>query len=202
MSHSIKNCGILIVAAGQSKRLGSPKQLLMYEGKTLINRLIDIVKETVDFPMLLVLGAHAEKIKAQLTKPSIAILLNESWAEGMGNSISSGLQALLQKNPAIDGVMILVCDQPFLKRHQILSLLALQEKSGMPMAACYYAGVMGTPALFHTCTFPELLALKGDRGAKNIINHNIQEVAKLQFEQGLVDIDTEEDYKKLIKEKE
>ena len=202
MSHSIKNCGILIVAAGQCKRLGSPKQLLMYEGKTLINRLIDIVKETVDFPMLLVLGAHAEKIKAQLTKPSIAILLNESWAEGMGNSISSGLQALLQKNPAIDGVMILVCDQPFLKRHQILSLLALQEKSGMPMAACYYAGVMGTPALFHTSTFPELLALKGDRGAKNIINHNIQEVAKLQFEQGLVDIDTEEDYKKLIKEKE
>ena len=70
------------------------------------------------------------------------------------------------------------------------------------MAACYYAGVMGTPALFHTSTFPELLALKGDRGAKNIINHNIQEVAKLQFEQGLVDIDTEEDYKKLIKEKE
>jgi molybdenum cofactor cytidylyltransferase len=202
MSHSLKNCGILIVAAGQSKRLGSPKQLLMYEGKTLINRLIDIVKEAVDFPMALVLGAHAEKIKLQLSNPNMSIIINEHWVQGMGSSISIGLEGLMQKNPAIDGVMILVCDQPFLNREHILSLMDLQAKSDLPMAACYYAGVLGTPAVFHQSIFPELLALKGDMGAKNIINHRIQEVAKLQFDQGLLDIDTEEDYKKLMKEAE
>ncbi len=202
MSHRLKNCGILIVAAGQSKRLGSPKQLLMYEGKTLINRLIDIVKEAVDFPMVLVLGAHAEKIKLQLSNPNMPIIINEQWAQGMGSSISIGLEGLIQKNPAIDGVMVLVCDQPFLNREHILTLLDLQAKSALPMAACYYAGVLGTPAVFHQSIFPELLALKADMGAKNIINHRIQEVAKLHFEQGLLDIDTEEDYKKLMKEAE
>ena len=202
MSHRLKNCGILIVAAGQSKRLGSPKQLLMYEGKTLINRLIDIVKEAVDFPMVLVLGAHAEKIKLQLSNPNMPIIINEQCAQGMGSYISIGLEGLIQKNPAIDGVMVLVCDQPFLNREHILTLLDLQAKSALPMAACYYAGVLGTPAVFHQSIFPELLALKADMGAKNIINHRIQEVAKLQFEQGVLDIDTEEDYKKLMKEAE
>ena len=202
MSHRLTNCGILIIAAGQSKRLGSPKQLLMYEGKTLINRLIDIVKEAVDLPMALVLGAHAEKIKLQLTNPSMPIIINEHWAQGMGCSISTGLKGLIQKNPAIDGVMVLVCDQPFLNREHILSLLNLQAKSAMPMAACYYEGVLGTPAVFHQSIFPELLALKGDRGAKKIITAREAEVAKLHFEKGMIDIDTEEDYKKLSKEAE
>jgi len=202
MSHRLTNCGILIIAAGQSKRLGSPKQLLMYEGKTLINRLIDIVKEAVDLPMALVLGAHAEKIKLQLTNPSMPIIINEHWAQGMGSSISTGLKGLIQKNPAIDGVMVLVCDQPFLNREHILSLLNLQAKSALPMAACYYAGILGTPAVFHQSIFPELLALKGDRGAKKIITAREAEVAKLHFEKGMIDIDTEEDYKKLRKEAE
>ncbi len=200
MSHSIKNCGIIIIAAGQSKRLGVPKQLLMYEGKTLINRLIDNIKTTFNFPMVLVLGAYAEKIKSQLTNATINIIENDTWAEGMGTSIKAGLQEIIKKNAKIDGVVVLVCDQPFVNSNHILSLLALQKKSGKPIAACFYANVLGTPALFHQSVFPELLQLKGDVGAKKLINEKFEEVDKLHFEQGLLDIDTVEDYSKLIKE--
>lgn len=200
MSHSIKNCGIIIIAAGQSKRLGTPKQLLVYEGKTLINRLIDNLKTTFNFPMVLVLGAYADKIKSQLIDPTINVIVNDVWTEGMGTSINAGLQEIIKKNANIDGVVVLVCDQPFVNSNHILSLLSLQKKSGKPIAACYYANILGTPALFHQSVFPELLKLKGDVGAKKLINEKIEEVDKLHFEQGLLDIDTVEDYLKLIKE--
>ena len=72
----------------------------------------------------------------------------------------------------------------------------------MPIAACYYAQILGTPALFHKSIFKDLLALKGDIGAKKIINANEKEVAKLHFENGVIDIDTLEDYEQFIQQEE
>lgn len=199
MSNSIQHCGILILAAGQSKRLGQPKQLLKFEGKTFINRLIDIVKEAGDFSVTLVLGSNAQKIKDQLTDSNLTVVVNEDWEEGMASSIKVGLESILQENSAIDGVMILVCDQPFITKESIQHLLKLQQSTMQPVAACYYTGVLGTPALFHKEIFPELFALNGDTGAKKIISKKAEEVAKLHFEKGILDIDTQEDYQNLIK---
>jgi molybdenum cofactor cytidylyltransferase len=199
MSYSIKYCGMLIIAAGQSKRLGTPKQLLMYEGKSLINRLIEIVKEAGTFPVTLVLGASAESIRAQLIHTDLSIILNDAWEEGMASSIRIGLTNLVQTSPALDGVMILVCDQPFISVEKIQSLLALQRESNLPIAACYYANILGTPAVFHRSIFPELLNLKGDVGAKTIIKNKGSAVTKLQVDQGVIDIDTMNDYEQLLK---
>jgi molybdenum cofactor cytidylyltransferase len=80
------------------------------------------------------------------------------------------------------------------------ALLQLQQQAKQPMAACYYAQVLGTPALFHASIFNDLMALKGDMGAKKIINAREEEVAKLHFEKGMIDIDTIEDYQNLIKQ--
>lgn len=199
MNYSIQQCGILIIAAGQSKRLGQPKQLLTYQGKTLLNRLIENVQTAVDLPITLVLGAHSQTIQDQLPNDKINIVVNNEWQEGMGGSIKCGLAQMLQSNPKMDGIMILVCDQPFITGQSIQDLLQLQQAKQLPMAACYYADILGTPALFHQTMFPALLALNGDVGAKKIINSRPQEVVKLHFEQGVVDIDTMEDYQQLMK---
>jgi molybdenum cofactor cytidylyltransferase len=94
--------------------------------------------------------------------------------------------------------MILVCDQPFVKSEHIQSLIQLQKDSRLPMAACFYVGIVGTPALFHQSMFPALLDLNGEKGAKKILNEAFGLVAKLNFEEGVMDIDTEEDYQKII----
>lgn len=198
MPYTIDNCRFLILAAGQSKRLGSSKQLLQYEGQTLINRLIGIIKKASSFPITVVLGANAENIKATIIKENVDIVINENWEEGMASSIRVGLEAANASTPNLDGIIILVCDQPFLTEESIRSLLELQKNSSLPIAACYYSNSIGTPALFHKSVFPELLALKGDTGARLIIKNRENEVAKLHFDKGVVDIDTLEDYNKLI----
>lgn len=204
MSFSIQYCGVLIIAAGQSKRLGQPKQLLQYEGKSLINRLIDIVIKAGNFPITVVLGSNAEIIARQFTKSNLNIVVNDQWEQGMASSIQIGLKQIMnqklgdQQQELMDGVMILVCDQPFISTEHIQNLLQLQAQTGKPIAACYYAGVVGTPALFHKNLFLDLLSLSGDVGAKKIIINRDTEVAKLHFEKGVIDIDTMDDYQNLI----
>lgn len=198
--YPINHCAVLIIAAGESKRMGSPKQLLNVEGQTLINRMIHIVRRAVSYPVYVVLGASAETIQAQLPKLDVKIVHNAHWQKGMASSICVGLNTAKAQNPALDGVMIVVCDQPYITESTITALLELQEEKDTPMAAAYYDHIMGTPALFHQSIFDEILSLKGDMGAKKIIQSRPEEVAKLHFEKGLLDIDTKEDYQALLKE--
>jgi molybdenum cofactor cytidylyltransferase len=200
MNYSIQQIGILIVAAGQSKRLGHPKQLLHFEGKSLINRLIDTVKSSGPYPITLVLGSAADEITTQITASPVDIVFNDQWNEGMASSIRVGVKRIMNLSPNIDGIMIFVCDQPFISVVHIQSLIKLQQDTGLPMASCYYANILGTPAIFHQNIFSELLALEGDVGAKKIIKDRVSEVAKLHVEEGIVDIDTMDDYIKLTKQ--
>ena len=198
MSHLIEHCGVLIVAAGESKRLGTPKQLLQFEGQSLINRLINIVSGAGSFPITIVLGAEAAAIQAQLPDANLHVVINEDWREGMGSSIRFGLKQMIKADANLDGVLILVCDQPFIKSESVQSLIQMQKSTGLPMAACFYEDIVGTPALFHQSMFSDLLKLAGDTGAKKIMKDKLDNVAKLNFEKGVIDIDTMEDYQKII----
>ena len=198
--YPINHCAVLMIAAGESKRMGSPKQLLVVEGETIINRMIHIVKKAVNFPTYVILGAFAETIQAQFPNLEINIVNNTHWQEGMASSIRLGLNTAKAQIPALDCVMVVLCDQPYITESTITALLQLQKEKDTPMAAAYYDDVMGTPALFHSSIFNELLSLKGDMGAKRIIQSRPEEVAKLHFEKGLLDIDTKEDYQALLKE--
>lgn len=198
--YNIDNCAVVIIAAGESKRLGTPKQLLIVEEDTLINRLIKTVQRAVNFPIYLVLGANVEKIQAQLPRTEINVVENKDWQEGMGSSIRLGVQAILESAKKFDGVLILVCDQPYLSEAAIQDLITLQAAKKTAITASFYANIAGTPALFHASVFRDLLALKGDQGAKKIIQERDLELAKLQFEKGVLDIDTQDDYQQLLKE--
>lgn len=198
MLYPIHSAGLLVLAAGQSKRLGKPKQLLEFEGQSLVNRLLGILKKSTTYPIGLVLGANADLIYQQLTDKNLYIINNTNWQEGMASSIRLGIQAMMENFPELDGLMILVCDQPHISENQIKSLFDIQREKDLPIAASYYSGVVGTPVVFHHSIFKDLLSLKGDIGAKSVIQQREKEVARLDFEKGMIDIDKPEDYEQLI----
>lgn len=199
MGHVIKHCGILILAAGSSSRMGKPKQLLAFGGTTLLAHVVKIARNSKLHPVVVVLGANEELIKNCLDVSQLIVVTNENWQEGMASSIVKGITFIKEKYPEVDGIIIAVGDQPHINETQLHQLLETQNKMGLPIAACSYAGVIGTPALFHQTVFPELMTLKGDVGAKKIIEKRIQDVVTINFDKGIIDIDTEKEYQDLLK---
>jgi len=195
----IINSAIIILASGNSSRLGHPKQLLKYKNQTLLRHAANTALATGMRPVLVVLGADRETFKDELSGTEVNIVVNNEWNEGMASSIRSGIKELQDNFPSVDGAIIMVCDQPFVHKDLLIQLLETQKKSGKPVVAAYYEGVKGTPVLFHHRWFPELMALTGDKGARKILEKNPLLIETIPFPEGKLDIDTESDYKELEK---
>src|ERR1035438_3469407 len=105
-------CASILLAAGSSSRLGKPKQLLHFDGETLLRRTARLAIEADCSPNIVVLGAFADELKPQLDGLDTKILVNENWAEGMGSSMALAVNWLLQQPTAPAAILILVCDQP------------------------------------------------------------------------------------------
>lgn len=198
MKNKIDQCGIIVLAAGQSSRLGTPKQLLEFGGTTLVVRAVETATHARLYPVVVVLGAHAEMIKPYLNFSSVKIVINDDWNLGVSSSIKKGIEAMDHYFPNVDGIIIMVCDQPFLNHFVIQQLIDLQDETDLPAAACSYEDVIGTPALFHKSIFKSLLTLEGDRGARKLLEEMREDVALLSFKEGVMDIDTREDYQHLL----
>lgn len=192
----VNKCGIVLLAAGASRRLGRPKQLLFYDGQSLIKRVLGLM-ETAAMPSVVVLGASKEAIEAEISGTTIPIAENKLWNEGIASSIVCGIEALTKTIPGLDGAIFLVCDQPFLTVSFLQELLITQNTTGKHIIASSYGGTVGIPALFHKTYFPELLSLKGDAGAKKIMQAHTADTITIDFPLGHIDIDTEEAYKML-----
>jgi molybdenum cofactor cytidylyltransferase len=180
--------------------LGNPKQLLSFGGNTLLARVANTACESGLNPVIAVLGANDDKISATLNIPGIMVVKNDDWKEGMASSIRIGLNSMLELSPQVDGVIVLVCDQPYLNQDLIKALIEAQRNSGLPAAAASYGGKLGTPALFQKSLFSELMSLSGDTGARKILERKRENVVEVEFEMGIVDIDTKEDYERLLNE--
>jgi len=190
--------GIIILAAGSSSRLGKPKQLLRYNNQSLLQHIVNIALEAAIGPVVVVLGAEADLIKKDLDETKIITVINKNWQEGMGSSIRSGLQQFTDRFPDAEGVIFTVCDQPFITSTLLYQLLATYQKTKNPVIASVYEDTQGTPAFFHRDIFPELSALKADKGAKQIINNHKDHIGLVSFPMGSRDIDTESDYVQLL----
>lgn len=191
---------IIILAAGNSSRLGQPKQLLRYKDDTLLQHIIkeaSLVKESV---VIVVTGANHELIEKEIDSSKIETVFNRDWELGMSSSISTGLNKALQLYPEIKKCIFAVCDQPFVSHFVFENLITKYHKTGKGIVASSYAGTLGTPVLFDKKYFDELLYLKGQEGAKKIINQYLNDTASVSFEKGKIDIDTKDDYNKLISE--
>jgi molybdenum cofactor cytidylyltransferase len=187
---------ILILAAGESNRMRIPKQLLPFRGKNMLQHAIDeAVTSNADL-VFAVLGANAERIKRVLRQSRAELVMNQDWSEGISSSIHAGVKAL----PAnVNGVIVSLCDQPHAGSRIFNALIDASRTSGKSIVACEYGGTEGTPALFARQYFDQLLALSGDRGAKKIILENKNDLARIPFAEGTIDIDTAEDYQRFVK---
>ena len=197
MQYKIHRPAIVILAAGQSSRLGSPKQLLRFNEKSLLQHCVEEALQT-NIPVIMVVGANSQLIKYELKNLRITIAENKRWQEGMSTSLQCGLMAAKNINNEIDGIIFMVSDQPFVSVMLLNNLLRAQNENSLPIAACGYAGRLGTPVLFHKYFFDELIDLQGDSGAKKLIEKNKNLATEVSFPEGVIDIDTVEDYKDLL----
>ena len=188
--------GVVILAAGASTRMGTPKQLLLHQGRSLLRYTIDIVMASTCCPIAVVLGAYAEQIRLEVDPPVHAVI-NPNWAEGMGSSIGVGIETLIDVSPDLEAAIILLCDQPFISIQLIHQLIEAYHTTGQPIVVSSYAGTLGVPALFHQRFFPDLLGLAAYQGAKHLIEKYLDETAGVPFSKGAIDIDTPEDYEQL-----
>ena len=168
----------VVLAAGASRRLGSPKQLEMLGGETLLKRAVRVAADAGCSPVIVVLGAAAELILAAGLPESVMPVINEQWMEGMGASICVGVRAC---GVAAEGAVVMACDQPAVTAGHLRRLM-----EGRVMRASRYAGRKGIPAFFPRAYFDELTALTGDVGARGLL----RSAEAVDLEGGDLDVDT------------
>lgn len=196
---NIENIGVLILAAGGSSRLGKPKQLLAYNGKTLLQHAVQTAIDSTAQPIVVVLGAESDTIVNELTDTRVHTVVNEAWQEGMASSIRCGINEFMQTAPNAEGAILMVCDQPYVTAALLNELATAHRKSGKQIVASGYDDTFGPPVFFHKSFFNELLQLKGDIGARSIVRQHTALVEVVSFPEGTFDVDTEADYEQIKK---
>lgn len=188
----------IILAAGASRRLGQPKQLLVYEGETLLERANRLASEAGASPVITVLGAYFIEICAAIPQRDSVRVLNDKWEQGIAGSIHAGLHALDAIAPESPGVLLMTCDQPRLTAAHLRALLDLFHTQTEPaIVASAYASTLGIPATFPRGVFSDLLELRGDQGARALLVNPPCSLISVEFPGGEVDIDEPADLAQL-----
>lgn len=187
----------IVLAAGASRRFGSPKQLVRFEGQLLVQRVIAAATELAGAAVSVVLGAHAAEIAVNLPPGSATIIINRSWQEGIGSSIRAAVRRL---PGACDGVLLMLGDQPLVGGHGLNRLAAAWRRQPRSIIASHYGSVTGVPAIFPRWCFNDLSALRGDQGARLLIRRYADHVVRLAHPEAAVDIDYPEDLLELSSE--
>jgi len=191
--------GTVILAAGESSRLGQAKQLVSFRGASLLRRATEHALALAAGPVAVVLGARTEEIRPALDGLDLLVVENPAWRQGMGTSLSTGLQELLRTSPDVHGVLIMLCDQPLVTESALRALCDAYRAGGNRITASGYAGAVGVPAIFARSLFPELLALEGGMGARTIIQRHRDSVRVVPIPEAALDVDTAEDLAELTK---
>ncbi len=186
----------IVLAAGQSKRLGRPKQLLELDGRPILDIVLQSAGKARLSSLLLVLGNDAERIASVVGDHGQRIVFNPDFAQGQNTSLRSGIAAL---GDDVAGAIILLGDQPQVTSRIISRLVAAFSESGAEIVQPVYSGTPGNPVLFRRTVFPELLAITGDRGARDVIQQKRDAVLRVPFPDMAVplDVDTDEDFARL-----
>jgi molybdenum cofactor cytidylyltransferase len=190
--------GVIILAAGSSSRMnGEPKQMLEFEGKTLLRRAAETTLESGFYPTVVVLGANNQILRKEIEDLPLEIALNERWQSGISSSIKKGLSAISEKN--LDATIIMLCDQPFVTVEVLQKLRDAFVETEKPVVASKYENTVGVPALFAREVFIELEDLEKDEGAKKIIMKDKNRVALIAAPEAAFDVDTLQDFENLKK---
>jgi molybdenum cofactor cytidylyltransferase len=193
-----RDVGAVVLAAGSSSRMGSPKQTLQFRGNSLLRRAAMAALCAGCFPVIVVTGAHSELSRRELDGLAVREVLNTHWETGMASSIRAGVEGLVSANPDAAAAVLLLCDQPHVTADVIYGLVAAHRATGSAVVASTYGGSFGVPALFSRALFAELARLEGVAGAKQVIKRYASEAHLLPLHGGEVDVDTPDDFSRLI----
>ena len=197
MADTKKNIAVLILAAGSSSRMGRPKQLLPWKDTTLLGNILKKAKLSFPMEIVVVLGAYAERIKLEIQEDESVILVNKKWESGLGGSLALGTRYILEKKKAIDGVLVLLGDQPFVDENFIETMIKTFYSNKKGIVATSYGKKVGVPALFSRDYFDLLTDIDGDSGAKLLLQEHENDVIPLSAGNVTLDIDTQQDYEQL-----
>jgi molybdenum cofactor cytidylyltransferase len=188
----------IVLAAGGSRRLGTPKQLLARTGETLVHRAVRLAAATQPQRLLLVVGAYADEVGEAVADLRADILTNDAWQEGLASSLRMAIGALGEDGAS---ALILGCDQPALEQLHLQRLLMGAEASASGCAATLHGAARGVPAVASAAVFGEARDLHGDRGLRGSLqclppdSIFLLEAKELEF-----DLDTAADVEKAIAE--
>lgn len=197
MNPKYEPIGILILAAGASRRLGRPKQLLELEGETLLRRMAGMAVLLDVGPVAVVLGARAEAMRPELAGLDVHFVDNPDWAEGMSTSLRAGVRYLEALEPEVEAVLVLLVDQPRVDEALLQKIVTIYQEQRPPLVTSYYNDMNGVPAIFDRSLFAALQAEEGDRGARRVIRKYEEELISVPFPGGALDVDTEEDFRRV-----
>lgn len=187
----------VVLAAGSSRRMGSPKQLLPVRGRPLLELVVaQACASTLD-EVVVVLGAAADEIRNRVDFGRARILVNPDHASGMASSLRAGLASLGEQ---VDRAVVILGDQPDVSAALLDQLLELQERSGLPAAALGFGEILHPPVVLQRPLWGDVMALEGDVGCRAVIRAKPELVARLTVSHAHghpVDVDTPADYERL-----
>ena len=190
-------CGLVLLAAGASRRMGRPKQLLPIDGRPLLRLVTERALRAPVSPVVVVLGAHADEIGPVLAGLPVHPVSNPAWQEGLGSSVRAGVEAALQLAPDLAGLIILPTDQPNLPAQHLDTMIARFRQGGCSLVASLTGDRRVPPVLFGAAWFARLRQLTGDAGARDLLREDRPEFASVPLASN-ADLDTPEDYDRFI----
>lgn len=193
----LSHTAVVVLAAGASRRLGAPKQLVYADGDSLLARTVDAAAGVKAAQTIVVLGRPDGDITQQVRPELARVIRNEHPERGLSSSLRCGLSAARAADPTLQVVLFTLCDQPHLTAAHLRRLLATLAEGTACIAASAYAGVLGVPAAFAAPVFDELAALEGDQGARSLLRRCPERASAVEFPAGAIDVDTPADVQTL-----
>jgi molybdenum cofactor cytidylyltransferase len=180
----------IVLAAGASTRFGSAKQLVRIAGRPLLHTVVARAVDVAGSAVTVVLGARAAELAPLLTHSPAAIVINRNWREGLASSIRAGVACM---PGSCSAVLLLLADQAAVTAEDLKRLVGAWRRQPEYIAAARYGVTTGVPAIFPRSTFPDLAALRGDIGARRLLQRNPDRVVRVPMARAAIDVDTPED---------
>lgn len=190
---------VLLLAAGNSSRMGYPKQLLNWKNDTLLQHAINTVKK-IHLKTILVLGANSETILSKIDANQVTVLVNDQWNQGLGSTIAYGVNYIKTMLPEIDNILIMLADQPLIDTAFFSRMIQVhKENPNKVVCTLYPNSKRGVPVIFNSTCFDDLVQLHDDMGAKHLLERYSNDVIAINGVDIVNDIDTPNDYDALYK---